>query len=375
LATRLTLYKRDDVRRLIANLLKGSGEIVPRRDPATGDYTFGGMKALGVSEVPTLLEELEAHGILEKYRIDSIPACPKCGHSNFFLNYLCPSCRHQGLEQATMIEHYACGHVDLESNFKSGNDLVCPKCSRTLKLIGRDYRKMENVYHCSKCNGNSGAPIIEFVCRVCENTLLPDQTRMMPIFAYKLNEKLRSELVHHCTLENQIIDVLKRLGYDTKTQWVERGFSGIEHTFDIYAEKEGSEIVLDVVSGNPEVGLESIASFFAKIYDLKPGRAILIATPRLTREAQRMSALYKIDVVAGIQVEELLQRLQQLLIKAPTMISTIPGIKEELPLAKGIIEIAPQTESNEPSSLTSEVSLKSLRRRMAALLEDSRPVE
>lgn len=305
---RLALYRRDDVRRLIDQLLKESGSLKPRRDQNTGDYAFDEMAGLNLS---VLLKELSANGVLDEYRIDSIPACPKCEHSNFYVNYSCPFCQHRDLERATMIEHYNCRHTDFESNFNKGDKLVCPKCSRELKLIGTDYRKTDRVYHCSSCNRNFGAPNVQLSCRKCEAVFLFDDAHTIPILGYRLNEKLRGELVAHCALEAPIVAVLRGLGYEVEAPFVERGVSGINQTFDIHARNGHSDIVLEIASGTQEVGQESVFALFAKIYDTKHHRAILAAMPRLSRQAQQLSANFKIEVVDGASLEALVGHLKE----------------------------------------------------------------
>jgi len=305
---RLALYRRDDVRRLIDQLLKKSSGLEPRRDRNTGDYAFDEMAGLDLS---VLLKELSASGVLDEYRIDSVPGCPKCESSNLFVNYSCPFCQHHSINRATMLEHYGCGHTDFESNFKSGRDLVCPKCSRELKLIGTDFRRMDRVYHCSSCNRNFGTPNVQLSCRRCEAVFLLDDAHTIPILGYRLNEKLRGELVARCALEAPIVAVLRGLGYEVEAPFVERGVSGIDHTFDIYAHNEHSDIVLNIASGTQEVGQESVFALFAKKYDTKHHRSILVAMPRLSREAQQLSANFKIEVVEGASLEALVEHLKE----------------------------------------------------------------
>jgi hypothetical protein len=302
----------NEVRRLVDKLLSGRSDFRPQRDPVAGDYVFE-VEGLSKSKASALLDELETSDVLQKYRLDSVPTCPTCGHSNFYVNYACPFCQHRDLERATMIEHYNCGHTDFESSFTSGERLICPKCSRELKLIGTDYRKMERVYHCSSCKRYLGTPGIELACRTCQKTVPTDQAQMVPTYGYRINEELRDELVSHCSLESPIVDLLGRLGYETQAPWSEKGISGTEHIFDIYARKEGAEMVLDMTSGNQDVGAESVVAFFGKVYDLNPRRAILIVMPALSKDAQRLSGLYKVEVVSGASIEELVRNLGELL--------------------------------------------------------------
>jgi hypothetical protein len=311
-AKRLALYRTNEVRRLVDKLLSGRSDFRPQRDRVAGDYVFE-LEGLSKLKASALLEELETCDVLQKYRLDSVPTCPTCGHSNFYINYACPFCQHRDLERATMIEHYNCGHTDFESSFKSGDRLICPKCSRELKLIGTDYRKMERVYHCSSCKRYFGTPGMELTCRTCEKIVPTDHAQMVPTYGYRINEDLRDELVSHCSLESPIVDLLGRLGYETKAPWAEKGISGTEHIFDIHASKEGAEIVLDMTSGSQEVGAEAVVAFFGKVYDLNPRRAILVAMPALSKDAQRLSGLYKVEVVSGKSIEELVGNLGELL--------------------------------------------------------------
>ena len=95
-AKRLSLYRRNEVRRLVDRLLKGNGEFRPQRDPVAGDYIFE-VEGLSASKASALLDELATCAVLDKYRIDSVPICPKCEHSNFFVNYVCPFCQNRDL--------------------------------------------------------------------------------------------------------------------------------------------------------------------------------------------------------------------------------------------------------------------------------------
>jgi hypothetical protein len=349
---RVGLYRRNEVRRLINYLLKGTGVLSPDRDPKAGDYVFAGVPGLSF-DLSALLKELAANGILEEYQVASVPSCPKSGDANLYVDYRCPFCKNQDLEKGTIIEHYDCGHTDLETKFKSGNDLLCPKCSRTLKSLGTDYRRAENINHCMSCNRYFGAPIVQLTCRSCGHIFLPEEAQMKPVFGYRIVEKLRIELLAYCALEAPITALLKDLGYETTAPWVEKGFSGTDYVFDIFAQNGQTEMVVDITSEASDVGPESVATFFAKIYDSKPRRAILIAIPRLAQEAQRLSELYKLEVVGGESVEDLLRRFKELLERPEPGISDLEGVL------------------NEPPVLSPEVSLADLRQKMSSLIKES----
>ena len=105
---RFELYKREEVRRFVSWALRSNEDIHPQRNSETGDYTY---TMFGENPIKTI-SELESNNILEKYLVDTVPACPSCEHSNFYVDYLCPTDKHRGLTRGIMIEHYACACTD-----------------------------------------------------------------------------------------------------------------------------------------------------------------------------------------------------------------------------------------------------------------------
>jgi hypothetical protein len=306
---RLLLYRRDDVRRLVGWMLKGHDEIRPQRSSETGLYVFSGAE-FGLGDISTLLTELEYPNILQKTAIDTVPSCPDCRQTNFHVVYVCPYSQHTTLEHGTMIEHYACGNADFEERYRSGpNELICPKCRRTLKLIGTDYRKVERAYRCTGCGRFFGTPKLTLPCRNCGRKNDEEELVMEPIFAYKINEQFRSELVSHCSLEANVISVFEKSGFKVTAPIQLQGLSGVLHNFDLGAKRGDSVIVLDMVSAPNEVGPQDVVEFFAKIYDTKPSKALLIAMPRLNREAQRLGAMYGVEVIGAESPDEVVKRL------------------------------------------------------------------
>jgi len=309
LSTRLQLYKRDDVRRLVGWMVNGHDEIRPQRSQETGAYAYSGAD-FGLEDVSALLTELESHKILQKITIDTVPSCPSCQASNFNVSYLCPYSQHTMLQHGTLIEHYACGNADFEENYRSGpNELVCPKCRRTLKVIGTDYRKIERAYRCSSCGKTFGTPKLILQCRNCNRKNDEEELVMPPVYAYKINEQLRSELVSHCSLESSITTFFEKAGFKVTAPVRMTGLSGVLHNFDIGAKKNNTEIVMDMVSAIDEVGPPQLVEFFAKVYDTKPSKSLLIALPRLSREAQKLGAMYNVEVIGAVSPDEITRKL------------------------------------------------------------------
>lgn len=308
-SARLKLYKRDDVRRLIGWMLGGHDEFLPQRSPETGGYVYLG-KEFGLEDISALLNELESRKILRRSIIDTIPSCPSCQESNFNITYLCPYSQHSMLEHGTLIEHYACGNADFEINYRSGaSELVCPKCRRTLKVIGTDYRKIERAYRCSGCGKSFGTPKLMLQCRNCNRRNDEEDLVMPPVYSFKINERLRSELISHCSLEIGITAFLEKAGFKVTAPTRMTGLSGVLHNFDMGAKNGSAEIVMDMVSAIDEVGPPQVVEFFAKVYDTKPAKSLLIALPKLGREAQRLGAMYGVEVIGAESVDEVKSKL------------------------------------------------------------------
>ena len=326
-AARLRLYRRDDVRRFASWILRGHDEIRPERNPATGEYDYSRV-GFDHREIGPLLTELESHYIMRRSIVDTAPACPKCANSNFHVGYRCPFCQHTTLMQGTMIEHYPCGHTDFEDKFKSASGLMCPKCRRMLKMIGTDYRKIEHSYRCIVCGKNFGTPEIQFLCRTCGKANNENELLMEPVYGYSLNEDLRSELIAHCSLEAKVTEFFKERGFEVTAPKTLEGLSGTVHSFDLEAKKGETEIVLDMVSSTGEVSPQDVMAFFAKVYDAKPSTPIMVAMPRVSKEALSLGAMYGVEIIAADDPDRIISKLAKITgsvaVPEPPIVRTMP---------------------------------------------------
>jgi uncharacterized protein YbaR (Trm112 family) len=305
---RLRLYKRDDVRRFASWILRGHERIEPLRNPISGEYDYSTI-GFDSDKVGRLVKELEYHKILQPYLVDTVPTCPKCGHSNFHVVYLCPYCQHSTLEHGTMIEHYKCGHTDFEDNFRSENELICPKCRGILRVIGTDYRKIEHWFRCVRCNKNFGLPKNQFLCRQCDRVNTENELLMQRVYGYELNKSLRGELLSHCSLEVKFNEMLRRSGFKVIAPTKKVGLSGTTYSFDLGANKDQHEIVFDLISVAGQVEPQDVMAFLAKVYDVKPPRVFLVATPRVSKNAEKLCTLYGVELVVAEEQNVILDLL------------------------------------------------------------------
>ncbi|MEM3522548.1 MAG: restriction endonuclease [Candidatus Bathyarchaeia archaeon] len=267
-------------------------------------------KILGEKSI-SILEELVEKGILKHYLVDVEIICPKCNSSILKDKYVCPFCTSFNLERKTLIEHYACGAVDFLEKFIHDDKYVCPKCNKTLKLIGTDYRKIENIYICRECGKNFSLPNIVHKCLICNHAFNYEEAKLNQVFGYKLNEDLKNEIIVNSVIEDPLIKILKKEGYSTESFGTLLGISGVNHTFELIARKNSEVIAITIVSDVKEVGVDVVTSHFAKAYDAHPTKSMIIAFPKLSNEAKKLANLYAIDVIEGETIEEIKKRFER----------------------------------------------------------------
>ena len=110
-------------------------------------------------------------------------------------------------------------------------------------------------------------------------------------------------------MEQRLVEFFQKRGYSVTTPMVVRGLSGFNQTFDLFATKGEEEIALDVASAPTEIGAESVVGFFAKIFDTKPQRPILICMPALNHDAKSLVKMYKIENVTANDMDKVVSSL------------------------------------------------------------------
>ncbi len=101
-------------------------------------------------------------------------SCNMCDSVKIGQNFSCPSCNKTNFKQGKLIEHFKCGNVSVEDSYKNN---ICPKCHKEIKIIGVDYKTIDNYYICSDCGEKFPEPLIEYVCIRCRNKFKLDQAK------------------------------------------------------------------------------------------------------------------------------------------------------------------------------------------------------
>ena len=133
---------------------------------------------------------------------------------------------------------------------------------------------------------------------------------------YSLAERLRAEdkvrqLEIGQELRAQIRDYLQKQGYEITDGAKILGKSGVEHIFDMLAQRDDgftsyTIAICIAAGGDRETEASTIFSFANKAYDTGIPSRILIAIPEFSKEAKQLAQKQRIRVIAGEQIEALL---------------------------------------------------------------------
>lgn len=121
--------------------------------------------------------------------------------------------------------------------------------------------------------------------------------------------------VHHLEIGPELMaeirEYLQKQGYEITEDAKLSGKSGIEHTFDILAEKDDgftiSAIAICIAAGGDrETEAGTIFNFANKAYDTGIQSRVLIAIPSLSQEAKQLAQKQRIKVIDGEKIGTLL---------------------------------------------------------------------
>ena len=133
-----------------------------------------------------LIDDLEAKEFVRPRYEDILHLCSNCFSA--FINYreVCSKCGSSDLYMENLIHHFVCAKVAPETDFISGNQMVCPKCNKLLHHIGVDYDKPSVVYTCNSCGHHSQESIMQAACFNCKTVQTVDALIEKKVNNYEL---------------------------------------------------------------------------------------------------------------------------------------------------------------------------------------------
>lgn len=258
-----------------------------------------------------ILETLANNGILIKQSFEKFYVDPD-GFFQLVPTERCPRCDSANIIKGQLVEHFSCGYVGLDKDFKQESRYVCPKCRKDLRLIGTDYRNVGIHYRCQDCNEVFTTPVVKWRNMKTRKVWNAEELREVETFSYQFSPDKKGWLEFQMKPKTQLVDFLKNQGYQVHELAQLTGRSGAVHTVDVLAIRDDiiTKIYLGIgilvaASGEPEVGLESLFRFDTRSYDIGINYKVVIAIPKLGPEAmnfagRQMIRAYEAKTLAAV---------------------------------------------------------------------------
>lgn len=316
-AERLELYKERDTQAFLGKFLSSEiKEVQPVFNPNVG-YSYPMVEAIvgDATRTEAFLNRLHEAGILERRIYDKVLRCPKCGSANVSVRHQCPHCKSFNIQKSSLIEHVKCGYMDVEESFHKGDSLVCPKCHEELKKPDVDHRRAGVWCTCKDCSKSFDIPIASYFCRDCHAESTFEEIIIKNVYAYSLRDEAKNEATLGWILVAPIKELLINEGFKVESPAFLKGQSGANHLFDIVAHK-GTDMqkatVIDLATSSEGVISEQpVIALFAKIFDVTPENAYLVAIPKINENGKKMAQLYKIQIIEAKNEKEATKTLKE----------------------------------------------------------------
>ncbi|MDF1776254.1 MAG: response regulator [Rhizobiaceae bacterium] len=174
--------------KLLGRMFTSGKDLIARYDGAdTGFIAFNTI--VDAATVGLEATKLTENGLLRPIFFDRLHECGHCGSARLNVREECPECHSANLSEEPYLHHFRCAYQGPESDFRSGDDLICPKCRRELSHFGRDYDKPGIMVSCATCGTSTSEPTVGFVCVDCAARSDGEAVRTRDVFSYALTEK------------------------------------------------------------------------------------------------------------------------------------------------------------------------------------------
>jgi len=301
------VWQKVKVAKLIDSLVTGRlSEIIPEIDLSLEDgFTYPEAdKILGTTgkETVQILEALAKEEILRRFPFVKLLLSPE-GSADIVPVVHCPHCDSNNIVKGEVIEHFGCGYVGLEGEFKVELKYICPKCKKEIRLIGADCRSLGIGYRCNSCRKIFHSLVTKFRYLTIGESYTRNELKEVLVDAYYFNEAKKDWLEFELGPKPRLIDFLRYCGYEVEELAKATGKSGTVHTVDILATRKNiagkHTIGIGIFVAKPgetEVIVDELFDFLAKTYDIGIDEKVIITIPKLSFEAQKLAKRQRIKV-------------------------------------------------------------------------------
>lgn len=136
-----------------------------------------------------ILDDAAKEDYWEARILDKVNLCQSCEGTYLNFRETCTSCNSLDLEPENLIHHFRCAYVGPESDFKKGEQLICPKCDHTLRHIGIDYDKPSEINNCKSCGHQSQEAEMKAKCVDCQHEMDLEYIESKSVSELKLTQK------------------------------------------------------------------------------------------------------------------------------------------------------------------------------------------
>jgi transcription elongation factor Elf1 len=313
---RVKLYKGRNVQLLISKFVSGElSKLNPVYDHKYG-YKYPVVDAIvgDPSSTDELLQSLFEAGVLKRELYDKIVYCLACNTANVSMHYCCPTCKSFDIKKSALIEHIQCGYIDTEDKFRKDDKLVCPRCRKELTRPDVDYHKAGVWCTCNECGKSFDIPVPAHFCRDCRRNFTFEEALYKDVYSYSLTTEAMKEATLGWILIAPIREFLESRGFKVESPGFLKGKSGASHMFDIATSPTGVErniTVIDLATSTDDIVSEQpVIAMFAKIYDVAPDKACLVAIPKMSENGKKLASLYKIELVEAKDQNDAIKALK-----------------------------------------------------------------
>jgi len=190
-----------------------------------------------------------------------------------------------------------------------------------LKKLDVDYRRAGMWCTCKDCGKSFDIPVAAHFCRDCHTNFIFEDAVIKDVYAYSLKAEAKEEVALGWVLIAPIREFLIESGFEVESPAFIKGKSGANHMFDIATYKGEWKVtrkvaVIDLATTTENTVTEQpVIALFAKIFDVSPDSAYLIAIPSISQNGKKMAELYNIKVIEAKNQKEAIKALKDKLLK------------------------------------------------------------